>query len=354
MLPAHEPTCNVRPVLVSAPPPQDAHIVKHGLGEGLEDVSLFCVFDGHGGESMSAAVSKEFVEAVRSGLVKYAAEQGATGKALITTPAAFEATLPSAFVNLDRELHRRVVSGTLKESGTTAVCVFVTPTHVICANSGDSRAIMVSKDVVIPLSFDHKPSNAVERTRIYAAGGVVSMDRVDGDLAVSRAFGDFRYKECASKSWEEQKVSVLPDIVVRPRDPTADQFIVVACDGIWDVMTNDEVGSAANALARRGATPDATSEFIIDECMRRNSRDNMSAIVVSMDAAPTASKEAVKSFEAARRDANQARAERSARGDPMDATSTYALRMISTYSSAGAAEEAAEATEEPAAAAGSA
>ncbi len=90
------------------------------------------------------------------------------------------------------------------------------------------------------LSLDHKPSNEIESKRIVAAGGWVEFNRVNGNLALSRALGDFVFKRNQKKSPQEQIVSAYPDIEVREINDTL-EFIVIACDGIWDVMTNDEV-----------------------------------------------------------------------------------------------------------------
>ena len=76
-------------------------------------------------------------------------------------------------------------------TGTTACVVLITKDNIYCANSGDSRAVLMSKGKAIPLSFDHKPSNEDETKRIEASGHFVEDDRVDGNLALSRAIGDF-------------------------------------------------------------------------------------------------------------------------------------------------------------------
>jgi serine/threonine protein phosphatase PrpC len=127
------------------------------------------------------------------------------------------------------------------------------------------------------LSYDHKPEDEDEERRIREAGGFVSGGRVEGDLAVSRGLGDFRFKDMhvvlsgsrgenrdrrevtfgnndshddadevvdaiplpACKP-SEQKVSPVPDIIVQNRDGDEDEFVVIACDGIWDVQTNQE------------------------------------------------------------------------------------------------------------------
>ena len=157
------------------------------------------------------------------------------------------------------------------DAGTTAVVVLLTPKWIVCANAGDSRAVYSrSSHRSVPLSYDHKPTDDAEERRIRNAGGYVAGGRVEADLAVSRGLGDFRFKELdvvASGSLgenradgkkrgsavaargdddapmmrpSEQKVSPLPDIIVQNRDPKEDEFIVLACDGIWDVQTNQE------------------------------------------------------------------------------------------------------------------
>ena len=65
------------------------------------------------------------------------------------------------------------------------------------------------------------------------------MDRVDGSLALSRALGDLEYKDKPILNAKEQAVTCFPDILVRQRDEH-DQFIIMACDGIWDCLTNEQ------------------------------------------------------------------------------------------------------------------
>lgn len=190
--------------------------------------------------------------------------------------------------------------------------------------AGDSRAILVRKSGVVPLSWDHKPYNvrrliflcvhcslvlcvlAVsepdahvsllpmlllvvqegEQRRIVAAGGTVSMRRVNGDLAVSRALGDFVYKQASSLKDEEQQVTASPDIHVHPRDVDEDEYLVVACDGIWDVFTNEECGKWVKETVAGGcASLTDLCEAMLDEGLKRNSKDNMSVLIVKFPAA---------------------------------------------------------------------
>eukprot|EP00818_Percolomonas_sp_WS_P009476 CAMPEP_0117435622 /NCGR_PEP_ID=MMETSP0759-20121206/577_1 /TAXON_ID=63605 /ORGANISM="Percolomonas cosmopolitus, Strain WS" /LENGTH=579 /DNA_ID=CAMNT_0005227177 /DNA_START=3235 /DNA_END=4974 /DNA_ORIENTATION=- len=116
---------------------------------------------------------------------------------------------------------------------------------LICLNTGDSRCILYNNKKTIALSDDHKPTDASERTRIKKAGYEVVMGRVDGMLAVSRAFGDEQFKRSKSMPRSKQAVVATPDIKrveVEISDSDRDySFAVLACDGIYDCMTNEEV-----------------------------------------------------------------------------------------------------------------
>lgn len=79
-------------------------------------------------------------------------------------------------------------------AGCTATTMLVTQTEIYCANAGDSRTVLSRGKTAVPLSEDHKPDDALERKRIYNANGFVEDGRVNGMLALSRALGDFEYK----------------------------------------------------------------------------------------------------------------------------------------------------------------
>lgn len=96
----------------------------------------------------------------------------------------------------------------------------------------------------LDLSSDHKPSRPSERARILAAGGTIIKDRVHGVLAVSRAFGDAEHKRGRGEVWGQalsaDPVSAEPEVTLEPLTP-ADEFVVIACDGVYDVMSSQEV-----------------------------------------------------------------------------------------------------------------
>lgn len=130
-------------------------------------------------------------------------------------------------------------------AGCTATVVLITPTEIFCANAGESRTVMCERGMAIELSKDHKPDLPEERARIIKAGGDVMEGRVNGMLALSRAIGDFDYKTVnppkdANHNWfmNNHMVTAFPDVVVRPFHKEV-EFMVLACDGIWDCKTSD-------------------------------------------------------------------------------------------------------------------
>lgn len=143
------------------------------------------------------------------------------------------------------------IAGDNDTSGCTANTAMITPTHIVCANSGDSRCVLGTNKMAIGLSEDHKPYDDNERRRIEAAGGTVQWKRVDGDLAVSRALGDFQYKQRDDLPDTQQKVTFLPDITTHLRTPE-DDVLLLACDGLWDVMSNSEAIDLVRKIYQTG------------------------------------------------------------------------------------------------------
>jgi len=118
-----------------------------------------------------------------------------------------------------------------------------------------------------------------------AAGGWVEFNRVNGNLALSRALGDFVFKKNDKKDARHQMVTAFPDIETRPL--TADtEFLVLACDGIWDVMTNQEVVDFVRTRLRENMTPDMVCEQLMTRCLAPGCSmgglgcDNMTVILV--------------------------------------------------------------------------
>ena len=92
------------------------------------------------------------------------------------------------------------------------------------------------------MSFDHKPEDEPERARINKAGGKVTQDgRVNGGLNLSRAIGDHAYKTNKSLPLQQQMISPVPDVKKLTLQPDTDTFVFLACDGIWNSLSSQEV-----------------------------------------------------------------------------------------------------------------
>lgn len=128
-----------------------------------------------------------------------------------------------------------------KDSGCTAVVCLLHGRDLYVANAGDSRCVICRNGKAIEMSLDHKPEDDEEAARIIKAGGRVTLDgRVNGGLNLSRALGDHAYKTNLELPAEAQMISALPDVkklIITPED----EFMVLACDGIWNYMSSEEV-----------------------------------------------------------------------------------------------------------------
>ncbi|KAG0634236.1 phosphatase 2C-like domain-containing protein [Tuber brumale] len=235
-------------------------------------ISFFGVYDGHCGD-MVARFSGENVHKI---LAKQPAFKDSN----------YEQALKDGFLSTDRAIlqdprYRGDVSGC------TASTALITDTKIYVANAGDSRTVLSVKGRAKPLSFDHKPQNEGEKARICAAGGSVYDGRVNGNLALSRAIGDFKYKRRADLPPEQQMVTAFPDVVIHEVSDD-DEFLVIACDGIWECQSSQ----AVIEFVRRGIAAKqelhTICENMMDQCLDSRGvtggvgQDNMTMTVVAL------------------------------------------------------------------------
>lgn len=120
------------------------------------------------------------------------------------------------------------------------------------------------------------------------------IQRVNGSLAVSRALGDYDYKCVDGKGPTEQLVSPEPEVFEMVRAPEQDQFVILACDGIWDVMSNEELCEFVKSRLEVSDDLERVCNEVVDTCLHKGSRDNMSVVLVCLPNAPKVSEEAVR------------------------------------------------------------
>lgn len=159
-------------------------------------------------------------------------------------------------------------------AGCTANVCVLRNDDLYVANLGDTRCVLAHKGFAIQLSEDHKPSNKDERMRIEKNGGIVSFGRVNGALAVSRAFGDFEFKKKGSNL-----VSVVPDVSHFTLTKDSD-FIIIACDGLWDVMSSSEAVKNVYNYLQQFKDPRKACEKLVEKALKDGSMDNITVILI--------------------------------------------------------------------------
>lgn len=174
-------------------------------------------------------------------------------------------------------------------AGCTAVCAVIVANTLTVANAGDSRVVLCrGGGVTEAMSFDHKPMHEIEMTRITEAGGFVNQfGRVNGNLNLSRSIGDLKYKQVPGISPARQMITAEPDIKQVELNPD-DEFIILACDGIWDCLTNEEaVKYVRDRIDTK--TPTEIGIEMLDEIISVDPRatqgiggDNMTVMIVDL------------------------------------------------------------------------
>jgi len=274
---------------------EDAHSAIIGIPDQKETVSWFAVFDGHAGSRVSAHCAHHLLDCIRTNDDFTCTLQHEHTLSKDELLQGVEKGILKGFLELDEKLRKipEVASGEDK-SGTTAVCSLITDKYVIIANCGDSRGVFCVNGKPALATQDHKPTNEPERERIQKAGGSVYIQRVNGSLAVSRALGDFEYKNVEGKGPTEQLVSPEPEVFIKERTPGEDEFLVLACDGVWDVMTNQDICDFIRSRLKLTDNLETICNEVIDTCLYKGSRDNMSIIIIAFPNAPKVDPAAIK------------------------------------------------------------
>lgn len=271
---------------------QDRHV--HGsldLSDGTT-AAIAAVFDGHGapetGHATSALLEAEFVPAVQAELH--------AGRSVADALREAVEAVEAAALGLSAE--KKEYHGS-----TLAACVVLDGgRRVVTANVGDSRVVVVeggwgrAGDDAMRAGFstvDHKPTAAGERMRIEAAGGWVNAGgMLNGFIGMSRAIGDNDLKghrnivafgprtdgKPETAEFGEDLLTAEPDIV-EMEVTQRDHFVVVATDGVWHVLTNDEAAVAAAEAVGKGRNP---AKEVVKTALKRGARDNITVVIAPL------------------------------------------------------------------------
>ena len=235
---------------------QDAFGINLNTETKDGEVDFFGVFDGHGpnGENISRFVALKLCDMVVS---RYNKNNPGFPQAIETSCLVLDEKIRNTKELMDEN---GVVLG-----GSTTCVVWVKDKEIFSCNVGDSRFILAYSGKAVAVTEDHKPTLNSERGRIYKAGGHVSDARVNGILGVGRSFGDFMFKMQKNRGPHEQLVSCLPDVRTVEIDDRID-FMVIASDGIWDMLTNQQVVNFIIKRMQKTVPLNEICEQLIDSC----------------------------------------------------------------------------------------
>lgn len=249
----------------------DNFIHEYGLknlGEGPS--AFYGVFDGHGG--------KHAADFACSNLLRFVLEND-------EFPREMEKMITSAFLQTDTTFAEVCSLDSALASGTTALAALVVGRSLVVANAGDCRAVLCRRGKAIEMSRDHKPACINEMKRIEASGGYVYDGYLNGQLNVARALGDWHMEGLKGRHGGVGPLSAEPEVMCT-KLTEEDEFLVIGCDGIWDVFRSQNAVDFARRKLQEHNDPATCCKELIDEALKRKSSDNVSVVVVCFDSKP--------------------------------------------------------------------
>lgn len=241
---------------------EDTHICLYDFG-GNQDDGFVAVYDGHAGIQASDYCQKN--------LHKVLLEKVRNEPDRLVTD-----LMDETFV----EVNSKIAKATHNDiCGCTAAVAFFryeknrTRRVLYTANAGDARIVLCRDGKAIRLSYDHKGSDANESRRVTQLGGLMVQNRINGVLAVTRALGDTYLKEL---------VSAHPFTTETRIWNGHDEFFIIACDGLWDVVSDQE----AVDFVRNFVSPREAAVRLVEFALKRLSTDNITCIVVNLTRNP--------------------------------------------------------------------
>ncbi|CAN1828145.1 Probable protein phosphatase 2C 22 [Linum perenne] len=247
----------------------DDFATDYGLKHQIDRPNAFYgVFDGHGG--------KHAADFACHHLPRLIIEDE-------EFPRDIERVIASAFQQTDSAFADACSLDAELASGTTALAALVVGRLLVVANAGDCRAVLCRRGKAVEMSRDHKPVCIREQERIEACGGYVSDGYLNGQLNVARAIGDWHME--GLKGREGGPLSAEPELMTT-KLTEEDEFLIIGCDGIWDVFRSQNAVDFARRRLQEHNDPILCSRDLVDEALKRKSGDNLAAVVVCFQSGP--------------------------------------------------------------------
>ncbi|PRP77308.1 protein phosphatase 2C-related protein [Planoprotostelium fungivorum] len=241
-------------------PTMEDEVIIAGQLSGKTDTDYFAVFDGHGGRDAAIFASQNLHPLLAQNLEN--------------SHVSTEDSIKEAFQGVQRLMREKKIGG-----GCTAIVALLIGNTCYVANAGDSRAVFMQSNAVKRVSTDHKPDLPSEQDRIQQAGGTVTkiavrgnnktIARVNGVLAVSRALGDLGL---------EPFITAEPEIQTFQLSRCEETTLVLACDGLWDVLEDQE----AMEMAQGCTDVKESAVKLVEAGISKMSMDNISVVVAKL------------------------------------------------------------------------
>ena len=234
---------------------EDFTLIKHPfLTLEKHNLSLFCVFDGHGGDFVAKYLKENFASNLQNSInTNYSLN--------------FHGILKSAFETTDKNLEKFDVT---QNCGSTATIVVKDNNNLYCANIGDSKCYYIDKNNAVQITEDHNCKNEKEKEELKKKGVIIFQNRIFGSLSLTRAFGDFEFKK--------EGITAIPYIKKIFLDKSDIKYIVIASDGIWDVVDKEKLFEMYKELEK--GTSEEFCNKLVDFAISNGSADNISCIVL--------------------------------------------------------------------------
>ena len=235
---------------------EDYTLVKHPfLNIEKHNLSLFCIFDGHGGDFVSKYLKENFASNLHKNIkINYSLN--------------FRNILKTSIESIDKDLEK------LKEAencGSTGTIVVLDNNSVYCANVGDSKCFYINKkNNAFQLTEDHNCSNQKEKEELKKKGIIIFQNRVFGSLSLTRTFGDTQLKK--------DGIECNPYIKKIFLDRDEVKYIIIASDGIWDAVNKEKLMEIYKEV--ENGTSKEFCNKLVDFAMNNGSNDNISCIVL--------------------------------------------------------------------------
>ncbi|XP_020578858.1 probable protein phosphatase 2C 25 [Phalaenopsis equestris] len=241
---------------------EDRHSAALDL-RGDPQMAFFGIFDGHGGSKAAEYVSRRIGERILEEVTMRGGEADME----------VEEAVKNGYLKTDAEFLKEGVAG-----GACCVTAFVKKGELIVSNAGDCRAVLSISGTAEALTSDHRPSRDDEKDRIESLGGYVDcyrgVWRLQGSLAVSRGIGDSHLKQ-----W------VIPNPETRIiRIESNSEFLILASDGLWDKVDNQEAIDIARPLCLDSQKPSLLSacKKLVELSISRGSMDDISVMIIQL------------------------------------------------------------------------